>query len=126
MAETGAGALILQAPCVLDGRKTDANHPDGKDYARHPHPGAQPAHDKIGRTVEDDVGDIEQRQRRGDVSRGEAQDRDQVMVDVGVHGLRQADIGADGGAEEVQDPECCSSSLAQTQASKGGRWAYPE
>ena len=27
------------------------------------------------------------------------------MVHVAVHGLRDADVGADGGAEEVQDPE---------------------
>ena len=33
------------------------------------------------------------------------EDGGEVVVDGGVHGLGEADVGADGGAEEVEDPE---------------------
>ena len=35
------------------------------------------------------------------------------MVDGGVHGLGEADVGADGGAEEVEDPECWGGELVR-------------
>lgn len=65
----------------------------------------QPRHDQVGREVEDDVADVEQGQAGGDLVRREMQHRAQVVVDVRVHGLGQADVGPDGGAEEVEHPE---------------------
>ena len=36
---------------------------------------------------------------------GEVEDGAEVVVGFDVHGLREADVRADGGAEEVEDPE---------------------
>lgn len=68
--------------------------------------GAEFSHDQVGRDLEDDIADVEQGEARGDLVRGEIQHRAQVMPLIRVHGLREADIRADCGAEEVQDPEC--------------------
>lgn len=98
-------AQQLDAPGGLGGGEAGADDADGGDDAGHPHAGAQTAHDEVGRKVEEDVGHVEEGEGRRRVAGCEAEDRHEVVLDVLVHGLGDADVGADGRAEEVEDPE---------------------
>lgn len=66
---------------------------------------SQARHDQIRRQIEHHVAYIEQRQARGDLVRRCAQHGAQVVARVFVHGLREPDVRADRGAQEVEDPE---------------------
>ena len=65
----------------------------------------QARHDEIRRQVKHHIAHVEQRQTCRDLVRGEVEHGAQVVACVFVHGLREADVGADRGAEEVEDPE---------------------
>lgn len=65
----------------------------------------QSRHHQIRRQIKHDIAHVEQCQARGDLVRRGVQDRAEVVALRLVHGLRKADVGADGGAEEVEDPE---------------------
>ncbi|PNY25928.1 Uncharacterized protein TCAP_04124 [Tolypocladium capitatum] len=101
-------AQKLDAPGVLDGCEAGPDEARGKDDPRHPDPGAQLAHYEVGREVEYDVGDVEEREGRGDVLGREAKHRHEIVAHVLVHRLGDANVGADGRAEKVEDPECWS------------------
>ena len=64
-----------------------------------------PRHDEIRGQVEQDVANIEQRQTSGYLLRGQAELRGEVVAFLDIHSLCQSDIGADGRAHEVKDPE---------------------
>ena len=64
-----------------------------------------PRHDEIRGQVEQDVANIEQRQTSGYLLRGQAELRGEVVAFLDIHSLRQSDVGADGRAHEVEDPE---------------------
>lgn len=66
---------------------------------------SQARHDQIRRQIEHHVAHVEQRQARGDLVRRCAQHGAQVVARVFVHGLREPDVRADRGAQEVEDPE---------------------
>ena len=65
----------------------------------------QARHDEIRRQVKHHIAHVEQRQTCRDLVRGEVEHGAQVVACVFVHGLREADVRADRGAEEVEDPE---------------------
>lgn len=96
---------ILGAPRVLNGGEAGPDDASGHDDPGHPRAGTNPAHDEVARKVKDDVRDVEQGECQGDIARRHAEHGDQVVADVLVHGLGDADVGADGGAEEVEKPE---------------------
>lgn len=98
-------AQQLHGPGGAHGGEAHAYEADGEDDAGHPDTGAEPAHDEVGGAVEDDIRDVEQGQGGGGVARCQVQDRHEVMALGDVHGLGEPDVGADGGAEEVEDPE---------------------
>ena len=62
-------------------------------------------HDEIRGQVEQDVANIEQRQTSGYLLRSQAELRGEVVAFLDIHSLCQSDIGADGRAHEVKDPE---------------------
>ncbi|TPX13975.1 uncharacterized protein E0L32_005675 [Thyridium curvatum] len=98
-------AQELEAPGGLDGGEAHADDADGEDDAGHPDARAEAAHDEVGGEVKEHVRDVEERQGRRGVLGRQVQHRHEVVLDVGVHGLRDADVGPDGRAEEVQHPE---------------------
>lgn len=97
----------LHAPGGAHSGEAHADQADGEDDAGHPDARGQAAHDEVGRAVEEHIGDVEEGQGGGGVAGGEVQHLPQVVALVRVHGLGETDVGADGAAEEVQDPEGC-------------------
>lgn len=88
---------VLGAPRVLHGGEARPDNASGHDDPGHPRAGTNPAHDEVAREVKDDVRDVEQREGQGDVARRHAEHGDQVVADILVHSLGDADVGADGG-----------------------------
>ena len=74
---------------------------------------AQSGHDQVGWEVEDNIANVEKGQTGGDLVRRAVEDRAQIVAGIGVHGLRETDIGAHSGAEEVEDPERGNDSVVQ-------------
>lgn len=111
----------LEAPGGAHGGEAHADEADGGDDARHPHARREARHEQVGGAVEDDVGDVEEGQRSGGIARGQVQDLHEVVALGGVHGLGEADVGADGGAEEVEDPEGCEGVLVDGEGSSHGK-----
>ena len=103
--DTQQEAEKLDTPGILDGGEADSNDTDGEDDAGHPGTGTESAHDKVGRQVEEHIRDVEQGQGRRRVLGREAEYGDEIMFDVPVHGLRNADVGPDGRAEKVEGPK---------------------
>lgn len=68
---------------------------------------AELRHDQIRGEIKNDIANVEQRQASRDLFGGQVHLRCKVMADVAVHRLGETDIGTDGGAEEIEDPECC-------------------
>ena len=64
-----------------------------------------PRHNEVRRQVEQDVANIEQRQTSRNLLGGQAELRGEVVAFLDIHSLRQSDVGADGRAHEVEDPE---------------------
>lgn len=62
-------------------------------------------HDQIRRQIKHHIAHVEQREASRDLVRGRIQHSTQVVSGIFIHGLREADVGADCGAEEVEDPE---------------------
>lgn len=96
----------LETPGIVDGSEASADQRGRKDDAGHPETGAELAHDQVGGEVEDDIGDVKQRESSRDVLGFQVEDVDEVMLLVLVHGLGDSDVGPDGGAEEIENPEC--------------------
>lgn len=89
----------------MDGGEASSYYADSKDDPSHPDSGAKPAHDEVRRAIKDDVRYIEEGEGGGDIVRRQSQHGDQVVSDICIHCLCQANVRADGRAEEVQDPE---------------------
>lgn len=66
---------------------------------------AESRHDQIRRQIKHHIAHVEQCEARRDLVRCRIQHSAQVVSGIFVHGLREANIGADCGAEEVEDPE---------------------
>lgn len=98
-------AQELQGPGGAGGGGAHAQEADGGDDAGHPDARGEARHEEVGGAVEEHVRDIEEGEGGGGVVGREVEDLHEVVALGGVHGLREADVGADGGAEEVQDPE---------------------
>lgn len=96
---------VLQAPRGAHSSHTSADDADAEHDAAHPHVRAELGHGEVGRDLEDHIADVEQGQAGGDLVRREVQDGGEVVAGGGVHGLGEADVGADGRAEEVEGPE---------------------
>lgn len=62
-------------------------------------------HDQIRRQIKHHIAHVEQRETGRDLVRCRIQHSAQVVSGIFVHGLREADVGADCGAEEVEDPK---------------------
>lgn len=52
----------LETPGIVDGSEASTDQGGRKDNASHPETGAELAHDQVGGEVEDDIGDVEQRE----------------------------------------------------------------
>ncbi|MBA7579699.1 hypothetical protein ES708_21575 [subsurface metagenome] len=90
---------------VLHADHRGADDADADDDAREPDGRGELAHGEVRRDFEHDVGDVEEREACGDLVRGEVEAGSQVVAFLRVHGLREADVGAHGGAQEVEEPE---------------------
>jgi hypothetical protein len=78
---------------------------DADDDAGEPGRGGQFTHGQIGRHFQHDIGDVEEGQTGGDLVRGDVEVSAQVVAGGEVHRLGQADVGSDGAAEEIEQPE---------------------
>lgn len=66
---------------------------------------ADPRHDQIRRQVEKHIAHVEQCQTGRYLFGGEVELRCEIVALLDVHGLREADVGSDGRAHEIQNPE---------------------
>lgn len=96
-----------KTPRSLDGGETGADDSDSDDNSRHPDSRAESRHQEVGRTVEENVGDIEESQGCRCLLCRQVQDLLKRMACCLVHRLGETDIGSNGRAEEIQEPECC-------------------
>lgn len=97
-----------KTPRSLDGGETGADDSDGDDNSRHPDSRAESRHQKVGRAIEKDVGDIEESQGCRCLLCRQVQNLLKRMACCLVHGLGETDIGSNCRAKEVQEPECYS------------------
>jgi hypothetical protein len=64
-----------------------------------------PRHYEIRWQIKNHIAHIKQREARRDLFRRDMQHGAEIVALVDVHGLREPDVGADGGTHEVEDPE---------------------
>ena len=92
-------------PGFLDGGEARPDNTCCDDNPGHPRAGTDPGHDQVTWEIKNDIGDVEQRKCLGHIAWGHAEDRDEVVADVLVHGLRDTNVGTNGTTEKVKNPK---------------------
>lgn len=95
-----------KTPRSLDGGETGADDSDGDDNSGHPDSRAESRHQKVGRAIEKNVGDIEESQGCRSLLCRQVQNLLKRMTCCLVHSLGETDIGSNCRAKEIQEPEC--------------------
>ncbi len=95
-----------ERPSCFDGCETGTNQSNCEDNTGHPDARTEARHDEVGREVKDDIGDVKESESERHLGPGQVEDGFEIVTNIRVHGLGEADIGADCGAGEVEDPEC--------------------
>lgn len=76
-------------------------------------------HNQIRRQIKHNIANVEQGQTRRDLVRIQMQNMRKVMTRARVHRLRQTDVGADGRAHEVENPEGGNNAPIQLSVPEG-------